>query len=118
MQQSFEYLRVQTALDSITVENIGNVILKANNDQEFEWYLQVSTDLGWTTIKEFGPWFRVPEIAKRSFRYTSEIKEYNEKNICKRINTFLNDPKREITQVIEIDEYELDDVIRKVKSII
>ena len=36
MQQSFEYLRVQTALDSITVENIGNVILKANNDQEFE----------------------------------------------------------------------------------
>lgn len=118
MQQSFEYLRVQTALDSITVENIGNVILKANNDQEFEWYIQISTDLGWTTVKEFGPWFRDPEIAKRSFRYTIEVKEYNEKNICKRINTFLNDPKREITQVVEIDEYELDDIIRKVKSII
>lgn len=116
MQQSFEYLKVVSALDSITVENVGNVLLKAVNDHELEWFLCITSDLGFTTVKEFGPWFRDSNIARKAFNYNIETKEYNEKYLCKRISNFLNDNKREITQVFEIDEEEFYDKLIDTKE--
>jgi len=118
MQQSFEYLKVQTAMDSITVENIGNVILQATNDLGFEWYIQICTDVGLSNIKEFGPLFKESEVSKLGFIYSQEKKEYNEKYISKRISSFLNSPSREITQVQVIDEFELEDKLSQVRNLI
>ena len=118
MQQSFEYMRVQTALDSITVENVGAVTLLASNDIGFEWVLDIKTDLGYSTIKEFGPIFRDDEITKAGFSYNRSKMDYNEGKLCKTISTFLNMPKREITQVMEIDEDTLNEKISLAKNIL
>ena len=118
MQQSFEYLKVQTAMDSVTVEDTGNVVLHATNDFDLNWYLSINTDIGQTVIKEFGPIHHSLEVTKYGFNYNLERKEYNEKYIGKRINSFLNDPKREITQVEIIDQYELEENLEKVRGLV
>ena len=118
MQKSFEYIKVQTAMESIEVEDIGNTSLEAWNDFGLRWYFYSETDTGMTTIKEFGPLCSSLDTSKLSFEYSLERKEYNEKYICKRIANFLNNPKREITQVNNIELGDLESKIRDVKKLL
>ena len=81
-------------------------------------YLSIQTELGMTTIKEFGPMFRSEEVARNLISYNAERKEYNEKNIGKRISNFINDSRRQITQVFEIEEIDFLEKLDELKSLL
>lgn len=119
MEKTFEYLKVQTAMDSYSAADIGNTIIQAVNDDGLEWYLYISTSTGYTTTKEFGPLLNdSPDVPKNNFAYMCGRQEYNEKTICKTINNFLNNPRRAITQVMDIDEEELNRKLEIVRNIL
>ena len=118
MEGTFEYMHVVSALDTFHVDDIGNVAISGNNDQELEYILIIETDLGRTSIKEFGPLHPRIEITKYGFNFNIETKDYNERYINKRINSFLNAPFREITQVRELDSYEVKEKIEKAQELL
>ncbi len=115
---NFPYLIQTTATADIEIENIGNVCLCANNDVAEEWYLYIHTVLGRTTIIEFGPVEsdidELPDFV--SFTY-SKI-DFNEKKLDGIIDKFLNNPKRVITQVTEIDAETFKSRIKDIKRYI
>lgn len=101
--KSFEYFYTKTAVGNLELEDIGNCIIEAANDEGLLFYLMISTSLGWTKIVEYGP--AAPdfyELPKSCFCSFSRI-EYDERKIHKRIDEFLNTPKRNITQAQEVD---------------
>ena len=103
MQASFEYMHQTVALDSLDVEDTGNCCLNVLNDRADEWYLTISTDLGWTTIIQFGPLTADMDELQNSFYISRNKVPYNEKLIHKTIYNFLNDDKKSITQAILIN---------------
>lgn len=119
MEQDFEYIHVVSALDTFHVNDIGNIILLANNDISLQWILYIKTDFGRTLIKEFGPLYQEKNaITKFGFDCHMEEIDYNEKKLTKSINTFLNNPRREITQVREIDLIEYAEKLNLAKDLL
>lgn len=96
---TFEYLRVSTSMDSIDVEDMGNVCIKASNDDGVEWYLQICTSLGWVTAKQFGPVRMNSSDVENFFYFSRQRFEYNEKRLYKLIDEFINGTKKNITAV-------------------
>ena len=91
-------------VDTIDVIDIGNVCLNALNDYGQEWYLMINTELGWTTIKEFGPLLVDTDNIAPYFDYKMFQYEYSDKKIAKVIDKFINNQKRMITQVFEVSD--------------
>ena len=100
---NIEYFYQEMPTDSIELESAGNTYLQANNDSGDEWYLGIKTDLGWTTVKQYGPLTIDMDNIGYSFNYNYSKFEYNEKKLYKIIYDFLNDKRRLITQAQEID---------------
>jgi len=100
MRDSFEYVCVKQSLDSISVEDTGNVILEANNDNGYYWFLETTTMMGKTIITQFGP-LRNGESLERDngygFTYNQLQIDYSEKKLHKIIDKFLNDEQTENT---------------------
>lgn len=119
MKQIFEYSKVETALDSISVPDIGNCTLKINKGVS-DYYLIIKTELGDTTFCEFGP-IDNEKNDKKNYKFSYKLWKlpYNEKGIGKTIRTFLkttNDPLAILMNVsVEIIEYE--DAINILKDI-
>ena len=100
----FDYLRTIQAMDSISIEDIGNTCITALNDDGLEWFLIIETINGWTKVTSFGP-LKVDSIKlSTSFSYNFYEKDFSEKSINKTIDNFINNPKHMITQVEEIDK--------------
>jgi len=121
MQQNFEYYHLVTAMDSITVEDVGNCQLSSYNDIGLSWYLQVQTSEGYTVIKEFGPLkdgADDSQLKKYGISYVKTTMEYNEKKICGFISKFVNNPRREITQVMEMEDFEFEEKLEDIKRIL
>lgn len=104
----FGYLTVSTSMDSIEVDDIGNVYLQSSNDDGATWYLRIETKLGWCSSLEFGPVQIDPDSPIYSFSLQSNKFEFNEKRLYKIIDTFINQPKRNITcvNVISREDFE------------
>lgn len=100
----FDYFRTITALDSITIDDIGNTCINAINDNAEEWFLVVHTYEGWTEIKEFGPLIVDTNDLPTYFEYRKYAYEFNEKKLGTTIDKFINNPKRMITQVSEVEK--------------
>lgn len=100
----FDYLRTTTALDTIEIEDIGNCAVNAMNDDAEEWFLIINTYEGWTETIEFGPLVVDDDDIKTYFKYDKFSSDYSEKKIGRSIDRFINDPKRMITQVFEVDK--------------
>ena len=111
---NFPYLYVQQNLDSIDIEDIGNVSLQLNNDLGECWYLLVSTNLGWTTIQTFGPVNLTDDIIPYHFQYNYDLMEFSDTKLIKRIDKFINDPKRVITQIFFVSK---DESLEKLKRL-
>ena len=111
---NFPYLYVQQSLDSIDIEDFGNVSLQLNNDMAECWYLLVKTNLGWTTIQTFGPMSLENSKISYHFSYNYDYKEYNDTKLIKQIDKFINDPKKMITQIFFVD---YDESIEKLKNL-
>lgn len=103
MQASFDYVHQTVAMDSIEIGDVGNCALNVLNDNAEEWYLAVATEMGWTTVIQFGPLIADIDDLPNSFYFSRNKFEYSEKGLVKTIYNFLNDNKRGITQAFEID---------------
>lgn len=107
MQKSYNYFETSTFLGQLDVEDIGDCAIEANNDKGLVYYLIIKTIYGITHCLETGPFIiDLEELPKVSnIRYFSF--EFNDKKINKIIDSFLNDPNREITQAKIVDEEEV-----------
>lgn len=106
---TFNYLHITTAMDSIDVEDIGNVCIRVSNDEAVEWYLQIHTSLGWSTVKQFGPVKIDSNVVENYFYFSRQRFEYNEKKLYKVIDEFINGSKKSITcaEVISDEIYQI-----------
>lgn len=103
----FDYLYETKAVGSIDIDDIGNVTLECINDIRYQvYYLMIRTEMGKTKIIEYGPMF-LPEldssVVPSSITCTYNEIDFNVNKISRIIEKFLNDPKRLVTQVREID---------------
>lgn len=116
MEHTFEYMYEVKAQDSIDIPNIGNVCILATNSEYFEWYLATKTVDGWTEVETFGPLMVDVNKLDYSFKYTYNKFEYNEKNLIKRIGTFLEREVPMISQAVIIDREEFDNRLKNIKK--
>lgn len=105
---NFEYLKTETYMDSIDIEDTGNCVININNDDAQEWFMKIDTYLGWTSVTTFGPMVIDSDTMPTFYSYNHFEMEFNEKKIYKTIRDFINNPRNNITQVFEgdIDLYE------------
>lgn len=104
MRSSFNYFYTTMAEDCLDVEDIGNVCIQASNDAGQNWILLIKTRLGFSYILEYGPFYytKITEYLNHTFQRI----EYSEYKLEKKIDKFLNEPRRLITQVQFKDEDE------------
>lgn len=107
MKYSVDYNYAQVAISNIEIDDISNICLRAINSSNYEWYLLITTDLGITQIKEFGPCLIDSALTLNNFTYRYNEMDYIEGKICNRLDKFIQDPKRAITEVevIDLDEF-------------
>lgn len=111
----FEYLQRVIVDAELEVDNIGDVVIQANNDLAEEFYLIIKTELGWVEVIESGP--IVPDLNLLPLNYNIKYSrfEYNQSKIERIIDKFLNDPKRIITQakIVELEDI-VDNIVNPV----
>lgn len=110
----FEYLKTEQFMDSIDIDDTGNCYLQAYNDEGFEWLLSIETDLGFSKIKEVGPFILDSNVLHSNFYYYQNYFEFKEKKINKVINDFINNPRKQITQIFIIDKETFNDKLSHV----
>ena len=111
----FNYLKTETYMDSIDIDDTGNCILQVFNDDGREWILSIETKLGWSKIKTFGPFTIDSNQMDNNFYYSVNEFEYKEKKIYHIIDEFINNPKKQITQIFIIDEDTFNDKLSSIK---
>jgi len=116
MKQTYEYMHVTTAMDSIEIEDTGNCYIKAYNDEGFFWVLFIETYLGISTIIESGPFTDECIPNENSFIFYKYSFEYKETKLDKIIDKFINNPSRIITQVFTVDEKEITECLDNLKE--
>lgn len=115
MHKSFDYLYQLVAQDSLEINNIGNTCIHMFNDLGYEWYMIIETDLGECSIKAFGPLHVDKEnYFNMGFKFECFHFDYKESIICNRIDKFLNDPKKSITQAVVCDREEAYSKLQKI----
>lgn len=114
---TIEYFYVQEAMDSIDVDDIGNVNIQVNNDSGCSWLLSIATELGWTCIKQFGPVNLDDLKLGYSFYYSYYKIEYKESKLIKIIKDFVNSSTKNVTQAFIIDETDFNDIFNKIKEV-
>lgn len=111
----FNYLKTETYMDSIDIPDVGNCCLQAYNDDGNEWMMSVDTKLGWTKIKMIGPFILESDKMDNNFYYSKNEFEFSDKKLFKIINEFINNPKKQITQIFLIDKDVFNDKLSKIK---
>lgn len=105
MKASIEYLPESSFLASVEVDDVGEVALILYNDVGQEWYILHTTRLGWTKTYSFGPLLPDEDrMILKSFAFQYSEIEYSESKLVKNLERFIQDPKKMITQVFEIDK--------------
>lgn len=102
----FEYSAQRTFNDSIDVVDIGNTALRCTNTKLDDYYIILKTVMGKTSIIKFGPVYPDIEILPNDFTVTYKKMDYKEAGICKEIDKFINDFRKEINSIEEVTEYE------------
>ena len=102
----FEYSIQKTFNEAIDVVDIGNTALRCVGSRLDEYYMILKTIMGKVSIIKFGPIVPDLEVLMNDFEVSYKKIDYKENLISKEVNKFINDFKKEITQVEEITEYE------------
>ena len=113
MRANFDYDFHYTPMDSIDIDDIGNCCISASNDIGEFYYFISRTVLGVTRIMEYGP-FKDGSFPIHA-EWLFDQFDYNEKKIYNRIDKFLNNKNRVITQVEETDYESIEDKIVDLK---
>ena len=103
----FEYSVQKTFDESIDVVDIGNTALRCTNVRMDNYYIIIKTVMGKTHILKFGPIFPDLDVLLSDFSTSYKKIDYKENIICKEIDKFINDFKKEIKSIEEITEYEV-----------
>ena len=116
MQGSFEYFYTTQASNDITVENIGNCVIKAFNDNAVTFYLWIKTsDDGITRVIEVSPILNDLQYESKEFKCIYKKFTYSDQKVNKAINTFLNNPNYLITQAFEVDKEEFIPILKDIE---
>jgi hypothetical protein len=102
----FEYSVQKTFNESIDVVDIGNTALRCTSATLDDYYIILKTIMGKTSILKFGPVCPDIEVLFNDFAVTYKKLDYKETSICKEIDKFINDFRKEINTITEITEYE------------
>lgn len=102
----FEFAVQRTFNESIDIADIGNTALRCTNTKLDNYYIIVKTIMGKTSILKFGPVCPDLEVLLNDFSVSYKKFDYKENIICKEIDKFINDFKKEINSVEEITDYE------------
>ena len=101
--KTFEYFFTRTATGELDIEDLGNCYIEAFNDEGLAFYLLIETNMGWTKTCEYGPisvdFKELPNNVSCVFNRF----EYDEKKLNTTVKEFLNAPRRNITQAMEIE---------------
>ena len=95
---TFEYLQRVVVDSELDIEDIGECCVRGRNDFGEEFYLVVHSEMGFTTIYEYGTATPDIEMLPDNVTIKCERFPYNQNKIINRIDKFLNDSKRFITQ--------------------
>lgn len=88
---------------SVDIEDIGNCALRCSTVDFVDYYFCTQTIMGKTYILKFGPIVADLDAFVDDFELQYKKIDYKEKAICKEINMLLNDPKKQIKEVIKIE---------------
>lgn len=102
----FEYSVQKVCNESIDVVDIGNTALRCTNSRLDNYYIILKTTMGKTSILKFGPVCPDVEVLLNDFTASYKKIDYKETSICKEIDKFINDFRKEINNIEEITEYE------------
>lgn len=103
---TFEFSVQKTFNESINVVDVGNTALRCTNRIMDNYYIIIKTVMGKTSILKFGPISPDLDILLDDFTVSYKKIDYKEGTLCREVDKFLNDYKKEITAVEEITEYE------------
>lgn len=103
MMKTFNYFYETKAIGFLEVSSVGNCSILAYNDSGSLYCLSIKTNLGISTIKQFGPIDTQTGTIEKFFNYNQKSIEYNEKKLNNIIDKFLNDSTYMITQAFETD---------------
>ena len=103
----FNYDPQMMFTQSIDVVDIGNMTLRCTNDSQVEYYITTMTVMGKTSILKVGPIMSDLPMLLNDFTVTYKKVDYKEPTICKEVSKYIQDTKKEITNVEEITEEEL-----------
>lgn len=111
----YEYLATVQFTGTIDIDNIGNTCIEALNDFGRMWLLCIKTDEGQTEVVEYGPIQVDIEQLDENVYYSYNRFQFNSTKIDRIIESFLNNPKRAISQANEIT---IDDIRSRIVSMI
>lgn len=116
---NFKYYYATTVMADIDIDDIGHCAIEAHNDIGEFWYLVIRSELGSTQIFEYGPTCHM-DVLEKAVNCSFRRIEFNEKKINKAIDSFLNNPYRNITCAEEIEISEAlnncDDILGYMKT--
>lgn len=95
---TFEYLQRVVIDASLEIEDIGNCAIIGRNDFGEEFYFLTRTYDGETECIEYGPCQPDVNLLPTSVYLKYDRWIWNQPKLEKRINMFLNDPKKGISQ--------------------
>ena len=105
MTGNYEYGATISYLDKLTVDNIGDCYIQANNDFGESYFLVVQTKFGMTRVVQYGPY--IDGVAPDKCVYLFSQFQYSENKIDKIIDKFLS--SYNITQAREVEYEEISD---------
>lgn len=103
---TFDYLQRVIVEGQLDVEDLGNVCIRGRNDIGEEFYLMIKSEDGCCVLIEYGPATPDFEMLPFSVKLTYDYFEFNPQKLERKIDKFLNDGKKLITQadVVDIEE--------------
>lgn len=84
---------------SLEIDDIGNFALKCLDPNFLEYYICVQTVAGKAYILKFGPLLPDLDAITEDFYLSSKVIDYKEQKIEKDITIYINEPKKNITQI-------------------
>lgn len=115
---TFDYLIQVKKQEQIDIDNVGKFALNVFNDLGFEWLLIASTKEGFVEMIEYGPIIAESDVLPSSVCYYYERFEFKQKKVATKIDKFLNDYGKGITQAFEISVDEAKEIIKSRKDLI
>jgi hypothetical protein len=103
---TFEFAVQKTFNQSIDVVDIGNTALRCTNRHGSAYYIIIKTVFGKVHIIKFGPVCEDLDCLLEDFSVSYKKIDYKEIAICREIDKFINDYKKEVDNIVELPEYE------------